>query len=298
MGSPPHMRGKAWTMPISTSITSDHPRICGEKVVELVPDAQRQGSPPHMRGKALNTSFVPELYRITPAYAGKSSELKESASIRRDHPRICGEKYLEYGRRYKSTGSPPHMRGKEEPGVPHRRGLGITPAYAGKSLVQRFLVGDIGDHPRICGEKKKITINAPEVEGSPPHMRGKVQRFQRHDQRRGITPAYAGKSNTSTMMWCSHWDHPRICGEKYRTECHQRLCEGITPAYAGKRFGFSTISTMSRDHPRICGEKWSILRLPKVSWGSPPHMRGKDQKANRMQDNIRITPAYAGKSTA
>ena len=107
------MRGKAWTMPISTSITSDHPRICGEKVVELVPDAQRQGSPPHMRGKALNTSFVPELYRITPAYAGKSSELKESASIRRDHPRICGEKYLEYGRRYKSTGSPPHMRGKE-----------------------------------------------------------------------------------------------------------------------------------------------------------------------------------------
>ena len=161
MGSPPHMRGKAWTMPISTSITSDHPRICGEKVVELVPDAQRQGSPPHMRGKALNTSFVPELYRITPAYAGKSSELKESASIRRDHPRICGEKYLEYGRRYKSTGSPPHMRGKVGRHARHRPGEGITPAYAGKSSWRTIPFGTHGDHPRICGEKKSASALEP-----------------------------------------------------------------------------------------------------------------------------------------
>ena len=193
MGSPPHMRGKAWTMPISTSITSDHPRICGEKVVELVPDAQRQGSPPHMRGKALNTSFVPELYRITPAYAGKSSELKESASIRRDHPRICGEKYLEYGRRYKSTGSPPHMRGKVGEQSPAACRQGITPAYAGKSFHDLLLLSVGRDHPRICGEKSSCMLPFPSGTGSPPHMRGKVERRINALFSHRITPAYAGK---------------------------------------------------------------------------------------------------------
>ena len=132
----------------------DHPRICGEKWFCCFDRRFFRGSPPHMRGKALNTSFVPELYRITPAYAGKSSELKESASIRRDHPRICGEKYLEYGRRYKSTGSPPHMRGKAS-GFPSLRSTDrITPAYAGKS--------------------KPPYLRARTSAGSPPHMRGKV----------------------------------------------------------------------------------------------------------------------------
>ena len=112
-GSPPRMRGKAGPADAGRKQLRNHPRVCGEKPRTFSRRSPKPGSPPHMRGKALNTSFVPELYRITPAYAGKSSELKESASIRRDHPRICGEKYLEYGRRYKSTGSPPHMRGKE-----------------------------------------------------------------------------------------------------------------------------------------------------------------------------------------
>ena len=194
MGSPPHMRGKAWTMPISTSITSDHPRICGEKVVELVPDAQRQGSPPHMRGKALNTSFVPELYRITPAYAGKSSELKESASIRRDHPRICGEKYLEYGRRYKSTGSPPHMRGKADFRLRIFLLSGITPAYAGKRPCPARRSSARRDHPRICGEKLRLAPAQCLHTGSPPHMRGKVALL--------------------LPLCLPLGDHPRICGEK------------------------------------------------------------------------------------
>ena len=71
LGSPPHMRGKApCPPPISTArrITPahagksrpedrqtnqlrDHPRTCGEKVVNGQTVEVTEGSPPHMRGK-------------------------------------------------------------------------------------------------------------------------------------------------------------------------------------------------------------------------------------------------------
>ena len=113
-----------------------------------------------MRGKALNTSFVPELYRITPAYAGKSSELKESASIRRDHPRICGEKCVRY--------------------LCEMLLRGITPAYAGKSGEVEIENLTLKDHPRICGEKYMNMMNEQREKGSPPHMRGKGIKWCAH----------------------------------------------------------------------------------------------------------------------
>ena len=68
-----------------------------------------------MRGKVAQFYFSQIVYRITPAYAGKSFRHLSSATIQQDHPRLCGEK----GRRLflvlLHMGSPPPMRGK---GVP------------------------------------------------------------------------------------------------------------------------------------------------------------------------------------
>ena len=72
------------------------------------------------------------------------------------------------------SGSPPPMRGKDLWNVHRPPRPGITPAYAGKSVrgdPRRLLSRD---HPRLCGEKERIT-DSPE---------GILR----------ITPAYAGKS--------------------------------------------------------------------------------------------------------
>ena len=52
---------------------------------------------------------------------------------------------------------------------------------------------------------------------------------------KGITPAYAGKSNAIVEGIKNLPDHPRLCGEKFF--CVHRIISdtGITPAYAGKR---------------------------------------------------------------
>ena len=45
-------------------------------------------------------------------------------------------------------------------------------------------------------------------------MRGKVREIKTGKSRRGITPAYAGKSDDVPCKAFKLWDHPRVCGEK------------------------------------------------------------------------------------
>ena len=94
-GSPPPMRGKedcvynhvcdegitpayagkssgSWCQPLSDR---DHPRLCGEKFTDSPLALAGQGSPPPMRGKGTASLKRWVQSGITPAYAGKSSDM-------------------------------------------------------------------------------------------------------------------------------------------------------------------------------------------------------------------------------
>ena len=87
-----------------------------------------------MRGKACFVLFLYCIYRITPAYAGKSFFISQKFGKLEDHPCVCGEKLVVFFSFTVFIGSPLRMRGK----VANSRiicGLHrITPAYAGKRL--------------------------------------------------------------------------------------------------------------------------------------------------------------------
>ena len=112
----------------------DHPRLCGEKTVQTIAAFEKLGSPPPMRGKGSFCIVGSVMRRITPAYAGKSNFKRRCETLCRDHPRLCGEKMIFGKPLFHSIGSPPPMRGKvHEVSAPNGY-VGITPAYAGKSL--------------------------------------------------------------------------------------------------------------------------------------------------------------------
>ena len=85
------------------------------------------------------------------------------------------------------------MRGKVSFSLVHADPVGITPAYAGKSLKYAKEEHGIEDHPRVCGEKFPGWELQKCVVGSPPRMRGKERYFVWQEDGTGITPAYAGK---------------------------------------------------------------------------------------------------------
>ena len=92
--------------------------------------------------------------------------------------------------------------------------------------------------------------------GSPPLTRGKVRMMITLPRMKGITPAYAGKSESFLLLCRGGRDHPRLRGEKAANHLFpldgrgsppltrgkadvdtvQRVKGGITPAYAGKSF--------------------------------------------------------------
>ena len=167
------------------------------------------------------------------------------------------------------------MRGKGHCGKKLPKRTRITPAYAGKRPCPHSLYVRCEDHPRLCGEKRQITLALFLPAGSPPPMRGKAP-FQKICQAfSGITPAYAGKSYNPRQVLSALRDHPRLCGEKsgiYKAMCcrtgspppmrgkvvrpvpHLRTI-GITPAYAGKSRKLHDPRSLYGDHPRLCGEK-------------------------------------------
>ena len=195
---------------------------------------------------------------------------------------------------------------------------GITPAYAGKSLTIQKMSTASRDHPRVCGEKFCLNVIPNSIKGSPPRMRGKVTLLYALADREGITPAYAGKSAVyaEIVLYCG--DHPRVCGEKPFPARQARMCRGspprmrgkdrravdgksppgITPAYAGKRCWCGFSGRLGGDHPRVCGEKGRAVPPWAEEPGSPPRMRGKEERQSGGCAALGITPAYAGKRSA
>ena len=140
---------------------------------------------------------------------------------KRDHPRLCGEKYNRGEKKLYHVGSPPPMRGKGNGKEIAHLLHGITPAYAGKSTWKCMPFVTLQDHPRLCGEKSYETSRFLRQIGSPPPMRGKDTAGKVEILAPGITPAYAGKSTGGGLDGTFYKDHPRLCGEKHIV----RICE-------------------------------------------------------------------------
>ncbi len=168
-----------------------------------------------MRGKAVAIFRQLHHGRITPAYAGKRDSIPQQSSLRRDHPRVCGEKRRDRLDYYFPQGSPPRVRGKASQYATSHPAARITPAYAGKRAWFSYCGCQDRDHPRVCGEKALSTFSSRKNSGSPPRMRGKVLCGRSSAGRHGITPAYAEKRGRTIRVNRTVKDYPRVCGEKF-----------------------------------------------------------------------------------
>ena len=74
-GITPAYAGKSKAVSGSIAAVGDHPRVCGEKVLNTFIMVCHVGSPPRMQGKGDSPPFFWTDSRITPAYAGKSDSI-------------------------------------------------------------------------------------------------------------------------------------------------------------------------------------------------------------------------------
>ena len=215
--------------------------------------------------------------------------------MKRDHPRVRGEKQHKPVFPSRRWGSPPRARGKVGGVQVHPGGGGITPACAGKSAQRPHGSRSGKDHPRVRGEKLSAVHGITPKLGSPPRARGKGRPLADRTLHQRITPACAGKRSCHPPCGCGCRDHPRVRGEKLGLGIQIDAWEGspprargkvavsspradsrrITPACAGKSKYCRHQLPVVKDHPRVRGEKrWRALCLCATP-GSPPRARGK-----------------------
>ena len=150
----------------------------------------------------------------------------------------------------------------------------ITPAGAGKTVKEPFLLSRIEDHPRRCGENLYEFRVREYYAGSPPQVRGKRSQCKSFSLLSRITPAGAGKTIRRIRSLANTEDHPRRCGENLRFYHTSRGILGSPPQVRGKLYNFAVIGDCGRitpagagktpyliymcrdseDHPRRCGE--------------------------------------------
>ena len=237
VGSPPRGRGKgrtattdgkrtgitpAWAGKSRRRMTSwggvlDHPRVGGEKGSGVISKIAGLGSPPRGRGKVMLFTLLPMGRGITPAWAGKSMIVRSVCLSSVDHPRVGGEKIVDFFCMVVIVGSPPRGRGKGRTATTDGKRTGITPAWAGKRSLGCNLAGCTTDHPRVGGEKCCFRSHTLLAWGSPPRGRGKASTARRNPAKPGITPAWAGKSEVLSVAYRCCVDHPRVGGEKQTT---------------------------------------------------------------------------------
>ena len=189
----PAHAGKSCAQRTLSPRPQDHPRVCGEKLDRTVLSVEAEGSPPPVRGKASRAGLLRQRKRITPACAGKSPVDLLIRNAPQDHPRLCGEKFILVCRAEERAGSPPRVRRKVSKQDISIRGMGITPACAGKSICCLQFSDFTQDHPHVCGEKALTKTEKQQHMGSPPRVRGKVMRVSAGVYAVRITPACAGK---------------------------------------------------------------------------------------------------------
>ena len=139
------------------------------------------GSPPRVREKPVEIVRIKDVIRITPASAGKTDVSVSLINSSGDHPRECGKNLSYYSVGSYQIGSPPRVREKLWYGGKQWIRYRITPASAGKTLMERRLI-DL-------------------TPGSPPRVREKLHDLCKIDRYVRITPASAGKTVQKVREW-------------------------------------------------------------------------------------------------
>ena len=87
----PEDAGSTMTKRPSSILATDHPRGCGEHVLEGDGFTRMPGSSPQMRGAHLTCRHAQYWGRIIPADAGSTTPEISISRDSQDHPRRCGE---------------------------------------------------------------------------------------------------------------------------------------------------------------------------------------------------------------
>ena len=312
----PARAGKTRPGRIPDLVVRAHPRAGGEN--QLTAEARKAsgGSSPRGRGKHGNAAVMTVRLGLIPTWAGKTRASSRRRTGTRAHPRMGGENSAFDQPIEVAAGSSPHGRGKRRRVRARTLTARLIPARAGKTNGPAAPTREHWAHPRAGGENDRLGDTRRGPPGSSPRGRGKRNGRDGGSRRTGLIPARAGKTasrwaevslraahphaggeNPSPFPWVASpgGSSPRGRGKQWSCEPHS-FAVRLIPAWAGKthrsRFGLGC----GWAHPRMGGENVPGEVTDLAAAGSSPHGRGKLGGLGVDVAQLRLIPAWAGKT--
>ena len=236
------------------SLTTAHPRSCGENRRILVDQWRRWGSSPLMRGKPVSVPSDEPVGGLIPAHAGKTPACPSPFYRRWAHPHSCGENRPMNAMCAVLLGSSPLTRAKPACTMRRARCIGLIPTHAGKTGHRTRGPTNSPAHPHSCGENILAMMLDASERGSSPLMRGKRTGNGIRELVPGLIPAHAGKTPCPASSHSSRRAHPRSRGENHRARVALVFMLGSSPLTRGKPLGRQPIVAGRRLIPAHAGK--------------------------------------------
>ena len=232
------------------------------------------------------------------------------------HPRVGGENLHAPSLGFSSSGSSPRGRGKPGDIVDDQTSPGLIPAWAGKTRREPDLREASAAHPRVGGENVGFRGQHGRWSGSSPRGRGKRHPLRHRVCHGGLIPAWAGKTYGRSRRRRRARAHPRVGGENEDRNLRDPVTPGssprgrgkprfgpfglraggLIPAWAGKTRGHAAYPHLVAAHPRVGGENERDNEDRARAHGSSPRGRGKLAAHVVLSVDLRLIPAWAGKT--
>ena len=174
------------------------------------------GSSPHARGTLIRALRGWTNLRFIPACAGNARARSAASPSWPVHPRMRGERRIEYARAPVAYGSSPHARGPRANMRPCRSMSRFITACAGNAADRRAVRDLRAVHPRMRGEcPLQLPTNRVDL-GSSPHARGTHSVTSSSSSSRRFIPACAGNAMVRRTAPAMIAVHPRMRGERHK----------------------------------------------------------------------------------
>ena len=149
----PACAGNAASCRTSSAGRPVHPRVRGERPVNVNTAVNGGGSSPRARGTRWGRFFPLSLMRFIPACAGNATWRLSATPCRTVHPRVRGERRYRPARGLDTIGSSPRARGTQTRLDFLASIMRFIPACAGNAFVNNRSYESVAVHPRVRGER-------------------------------------------------------------------------------------------------------------------------------------------------
>ncbi len=251
-----------------------HPRVGGERARALVQRLPVVGSSPRGRGTHNRPLREVALRRFIPAWAGNARATISTGGACPVHPRVGGERRSTRALNRSKPGSSPRGRGTHAPRPRRRHRRRFIPAWAGNAGRPSMRLLAVPVHPRVGGERPQETEgsgvgdgSSPRGRGTPdtptppsgssPRGRGTLATRSPSTPNPRFIPAWAGNAAQRRAPRPRRSVHPRVGGERSRSQSQTNYFAGSSPRGRGTRLAMPAADVPTRFIPAWAGNAGS-----------------------------------------